>query len=228
MTALNALTALCPPPAGLPSAPDWSQVEGMLGTSLPQDYKELITAYGPGRFCGFITLYQPRSPNIWTNLTGPLPARLRGQIEEVRQASRHSQPLPHSPEHLFAMGVTDNGDHLFWVTQPADAPDQWAIAVNEALRAPWFTYNGSLTEFLVSVLSGTTRVPMFPKDLLHHGPTFTPSTPRSTPLATAATWKAPVSTRTIRNWANANGFDLPERGRIPFDVVEAWRRANPS
>ncbi|MFG2840781.1 histone-like nucleoid-structuring protein Lsr2 [Streptomyces zaomyceticus] len=39
---------------------------------------------------------------------------------------------------------------------------------------------------------------------------------------------APVSTRTIREWANAHGFELPERGRIPYDVVEAWRHENPS
>ncbi|MEV4943848.1 Lsr2 family DNA-binding protein [Streptomyces zaomyceticus] len=227
MTALHALTALCPPPAVPPPAPDWSQVEDAWGTSLPQDYKELVTAYGPGRFCGFITLYQPHSPSAWIDLTGPLPARLRGQIEEVRQAARHPWPLPHSPENLFAMGVTDNGDYLFWVTQPAETPDQWTVAVNEALRAPWFSYTGSLTEFLVGVLGGTTRVPMFPRDLLRHGPTFTPSTPRSTSLETT-TRMAPVSTRTIREWADANGFDLPERGRIPYDVVEAWRHENPS
>ncbi|MFG2899775.1 histone-like nucleoid-structuring protein Lsr2 [Streptomyces zaomyceticus] len=227
MTALNALTALCPPPAVPPSAPDWSEVEDTLGTRLPEDYEELITTYGPGRFCGFITLYQPHSASAWINLTGPLPARLRGQIEEVRQASRHPWPLPHSPENLFAMGVTDNGDYLFWVTQPSDDPDRWTVAVNEALRAPWFSYNGSLTEFLVGVLGGTKRVPMFPRDLLRKGPTFTPSTPRSTPLETA-TGMAPVSTRTIREWANAHGFDLPERGRIPYDVVEAWRHENPS
>lgn len=61
------------------------------------------------------------------------------------------------------MGVTGNGDYLFWVTQPSGAPDHWTIAVNEALRAPWFTYNGTVTEFLVDVLSATVRIPMFPQ-----------------------------------------------------------------
>ncbi|GEB57186.1 Lsr2 family DNA-binding protein [Streptomyces gardneri] len=226
MTALTALTALCPPPAVVPSAPDWLQVEETLGTGLPQDYKELITTYGPGQFCGFITLYQPHAPSEWADLTGPMPARLRGQIEEVRQAARHPWPLPYSPENLFAMGVTGNGDYLFWVTQPASAPDEWTVAVNEALRAPWFTYNGSLTEFLVSVLRGTTSVPFFPKDLLEHAPAFTPSTLQSSTPATAA--QTSVSTRTIRDWATANGYDLPERGRIPIDIIEAWKQDNPS
>ncbi|MEU6170016.1 Lsr2 family DNA-binding protein [Streptomyces tanashiensis] len=226
MTSLTALTGLCPPPAVVPPAPDWPQVEDTLGTDLPQDYKDLITTYGPGQFCGFITLYQPHAPSEWADLTGPMPARLRGQIEEVRQAARNPWQLPHSPENLLAMGVTGNGDYLFWVTQPADTPNEWTVAVNEALRAPWFTYKGSLTEFLVSVLSGTASVPMFPKDLLDRTPAFTPSTlESSTPVAAART---PVSTRAIRDWANANGYDLPERGRIPIEIIEAWKQENPS
>ncbi|MEU2510139.1 SMI1/KNR4 family protein [Streptomyces sp. NPDC007863] len=184
MPPLTALTALCRPPAVVPPAPNWPQVEDTLGKALPQDYKELITTYGPGQFCGFITLYQPHAPSEWADLTGPMPACLRGQIEEVQRAARHPWPLPHSPENLFPMGVTGNGGYLFWITQPADTPDEWTIAVNEALRAPWFTYNGSLTAFLVSVLSRTTRVPMFPKDLLDHGPVFAPSAlESSTPAA---------------------------------------------
>ncbi|MFD6344724.1 hypothetical protein ACFWF9_08360 [Streptomyces roseolus] len=46
------------------------------------------------------------------------------RIEEVRQAALHPWRLLHSPESLLAMGVTGNGDYLFWVTQPADAPDE--------------------------------------------------------------------------------------------------------
>ncbi|MFF3842521.1 histone-like nucleoid-structuring protein Lsr2 [Streptomyces sp. NPDC001930] len=226
MTALTALTTLCPPPPAAPPAPDWSRIEDELGMNLPQDYKQLVATYGPGQFCGFITLYQPHAPSEWADLTGPMPVRLRSQIEEVRQAARHPWALPHSLENLFAMGVTGNGDYLFWVTQPAGTPEEWNVAVNEALRAPWFTYIGSLTEFLVTALSGTTRIPMFPKDLLDNGATFTPATLRSTAPAEAA-WTS-VSTRTIRDWANANGYDLPERGRIPSEVMQAWEQENSS
>ncbi|MFI8252041.1 Lsr2 family DNA-binding protein [Streptomyces filamentosus] len=224
MTALTALTGLCPPPAAVRPSPDWLRVESMLGKGLPQDYKELVTAYGPGQFSGFITLYQPHAPSEWTDLTGPMPARLRGQIEEVRRAARRPWRLPHSPEDLLAMGVTDNGDHLFWVTRPAGTPDEWPVAVSEALGAPWFTYDGSLTEFLVSVLSGTTSVPVFPEDLLDHAPVFTPSALASG--TSAADALPPVSTRVIRDWANAHGYDLPDRGRVPIEIAEAWRRAN--
>ncbi|MFC8269186.1 histone-like nucleoid-structuring protein Lsr2 [Streptomyces cinereoruber] len=226
MTDLAALTALCPPPTAVPPAPDWAEVEEALGTGLPRDYKELVAAYGPGRFCGFVTLYRPHAPNRWTDLTGPVPTRLRGGIEEVRQAARTPRPLPCSPEDLLAVGVTDNGDHLFWVTRPAGAPDEWTIAVSESLGAPWFVHDGTLTAFLVGVLGGSVDVPLFPRDLLEHGPAFVPSTSRS--RAQVVVSEAPVSTRAVRDWANANGYDLPERGRVPIEVVEAWKRGNRS
>ncbi|MFD9034154.1 histone-like nucleoid-structuring protein Lsr2 [Streptomyces sp. NPDC059567] len=227
MSALTALTTLSPPPASVPPPPDWSRVEATLGMELPEDYKQVIATYGPGQFCNFITLYQPHAASEWADLTGPMPTRLREQIEEVRQAARHPWPLPHDPQNLFAMGVTGNGDYLFWITQPSSAPDDWTVTVNEALRAPWFTYNGTLTEFLVAVLSGTTEVPLFPKDLLEGGTAFTPSSLRSTAPAASPT-RGPVNTSTIRAWARANGYDLPERGRIPSEIIQAWEHANPS
>ncbi|MCQ6556847.1 hypothetical protein NPS70_27205 [Streptomyces sp. C10-9-1] len=83
------------------------------------------------------------------------------------------------------MGVTGNGDYLFWVTQLSGAPDHWTISVSEALRAPWFTYNGTVTAFLVDVLSATVRIPMFLPGLLDGGIAFTPAQLQSTAPTTA-------------------------------------------
>ncbi|WP_330334492.1 Lsr2 family protein [Streptomyces sp. NBC_00536] len=229
LAALAALTALCPPPESVPPAPDWNQVERELGMRLPQDYKELVATYGPGQFCGFISLHQPYGAGEWTDLTGPLPARLREQIEQVRHSTRTPWPLPHDPQHLFAMGTTANGDYLFWVTQPDTTPDAWAVAVNEALRAPWFTYPGTLTDFLLAILTGTTQVPIFPTDLLTTGTAFIPAAVRDTPAPQhPPRGPANTNTNTIRTWARANGHDLPHRGRIPLDILHAWEAANPT
>ncbi|MGW8355673.1 Lsr2 family DNA-binding protein [Streptomyces wedmorensis] len=85
-----------------------------------------------------------------------------------------------------------------------------------------------MTDFLVNVLRGATSISMFPKDLLDHGPAFTPSTLESSTPAAAA--RTSVSTRTIRDRANANananGYDLPERGRIPIEIIEAWKHGS--
>ncbi|MFD3993160.1 histone-like nucleoid-structuring protein Lsr2 [Streptomyces sp. NPDC058548] len=229
LTGLAALAALCPPPDVVPPAPDWSLAEGVLGMSLPRDYKELVAAYGPGQFCRFLTLYQPGALSEWVDLTGPMPALLREQLDAGRSTDAHRRGAPPcGTEDLLAMGVTGNGHYLFWDTRPRDAPDRWTVAVTERLGAPWFTYSGSVTAFLVDVLGRTLHVPLFPRDLLCYGPTFTPSALRSRVSVTTPSTKAPVSTSTIRTWARANGYDLPDRGRVPFAVFEAWEAATQS
>ncbi|MEU3774274.1 hypothetical protein AB0F11_13915 [Streptomyces sp. NPDC032472] len=65
-----------------------------------------------------------------------------------------------------------------------------------------------------SVLAGRTRVPLFPKSLTEQTPQFTPShpvlyKPAPTPDQT------PTDTNAIRIWAQANGYSVPPRGRIP-------------
>ncbi|MDR2281383.1 MAG: Lsr2 family protein, partial [Gordonia sp. (in: high G+C Gram-positive bacteria)] len=35
-----------------------------------------------------------------------------------------------------------------------------------------------------------------------------------------------ANTRVIREWANANGFTVSDRGRIPADVLAAYEAAN--
>ena len=45
--------------------------------------------------------------------------------------------------------------------------------------------------------------------------------------AAAGTGARPAAnTRVIREWANANGFTVSDRGRIPADVLAAYEAAN--
>ncbi|MFF0449824.1 histone-like nucleoid-structuring protein Lsr2 [Streptomyces sp. NPDC004609] len=222
MTALAALTRLCPPPETSPRPVDWDEAEAHLGIRLPGDYKRLAALYGPGVFAGYIHVFHPHGATEWVDLTGPVPARARAQLQRDLDGGTH--PVPHDPRRLFAMAGTDNGERLFWITDPQDAPDAWRITVNEARGPRWFTFDGTVTEFLLAVLSGETTVPQFPKDLLDQATRFTPSqpVPRTPPQPPA---RPPASTAAVREWARANGYDLPARGRIPAEILEAWDRA---
>lgn len=224
MTDLTDLTRLCPPPAAPQPPIDWSAVEAELGMRLPEDYKQLAAAYGPGTYGDYINIYHPRANTPWVNLTGPMPARIRGHLRRDYDEGTH--PVPYDPEQLFAVGVTTNGEYLFWIAEAQDAPDSWRVAVNEARSPLWYTYDGTLTAFLASVLSGETSVPQFPKDLLDPPIAFAPSTApavdHSEPPARPA-----VGTDAIRAWARANGYEVRPHGRIPADVLDAWERANP-
>ncbi|MFI5666359.1 histone-like nucleoid-structuring protein Lsr2 [Streptomyces sp. NPDC051704] len=222
MTDLSALTRICPAPrAAMHIA--WEHVESALGMALPTGYKQLAEHYGPGAFCDYIHVHHPHGPTEFVHLTGPVPARVRAYLRKDFDQGTH--PVPYDPEQLFAIGATDNGERIFWITDPAREPDRWRIAVSEARGPHWFTFDGTLTDFLASVLSGQTEVPQFPRDLLAGGPSFTPAHP--------VLWKpepiphqAPVDTAALRAWARANDYDVPPRGRIPAEVREAWERHN--
>ncbi|MEU7281734.1 histone-like nucleoid-structuring protein Lsr2 [Streptomyces sp. NPDC045431] len=229
MTGLNDLTRLCPPPRTT-QAIDWQAVETLLGMRLPADYKQLASAYGPGAFCDFLHLYHPHAPTPWVNLTGPMPAALREQLREDCNEGVH--PVPHDPEHLFAIGVTDNGEYLFWVTGSGSGadPDSWRVAVNEARGTRWHTYDGNLTGFLADVLGGRTTIPQFPDGLLDHGVAFRPSpqpAENTTIQPSRSATGGAVDTKAVRSWARANGYQLPDRGRIPAPVITAYKEANP-
>ncbi|WP_327278951.1 MULTISPECIES: histone-like nucleoid-structuring protein Lsr2 [unclassified Streptomyces] len=226
MTDINLLVQLCPPPSGPIPAIDWDTVEATLGMRLPQDYKQLAATYGPGAFYDYLHLYHPAGVTEYVDITGPMPARIRSHLQ--RDYDQGTHPVPYDPQHLFAIGGTDNGEYLFWITDPQDAPDTWRIAVNEARGPRWFTFDGSLTEFLTRVLSGQTSVPQFPDDLLEGHTAFVPSVPTGYQPMPPTAARPPVDLDTIRKWARANGYQVPFRGRIPADIREAWERANPS
>ncbi|MFI5983770.1 SMI1/KNR4 family protein [Streptomyces sp. NPDC051555] len=231
--AVEALVRLCPPPAAPtpPSATDWAAKEGELGFRLPDDYKRLCDAYGPGSFGDFIGIRHPLGATDWMSLTGPMATIVERQLEVDRAGGTL---VPHDPRRLFAVGVTDNGQYLFWVTEPQDAPDRWRIVVHDARGPRWFSFDGGLVAFLAAVLGGRTRVPLFPDGLLDEGVCFTPSPelrpgdePRIVTVTGTARHGRTLSTDALRVWARANGYELPPRGRIPLRVRTAWERAHP-
>nr|WP_203674808.1 MULTISPECIES: histone-like nucleoid-structuring protein Lsr2 [unclassified Streptomyces] len=192
---------------------------------LPGDYKELASSYGPGAFCGFIHLYHPLGFTEWVNLTGPMPARIRGQLQQER--GRAGYPVPYDPRDLFAMGVTDNGEYLFWVGGPETESADWHIAVNEARGPGWYHFEGNLTRFLFEVLSGHTKIPLFPDGLLYEGVSFSPASAPRHQLRPPAPDRI-IAPQAVRLWARANGYQVPDHGRIPAQITNAWEENNPT
>ncbi|MGW9068566.1 Lsr2 family DNA-binding protein [Streptomyces yangpuensis] len=225
MSDLNALIRLCPPPQPQPAPIDWGDVEAELGMRLPEDYKKLASVYGPGSYGGdHISIYHPHGVTLHVNLTGPMPERIREYLQnDYDQGTFH---VEHNPQHLFAIGGTEGGQKLFWITEPQNEPDAWRITANQDKGPLWFTYDGNLTAFLVAVLSGQLDIPQFHN--LHGLPAdFTPGVPPAFEVGDPP-MSAPDNTEDIRDWARANGFQVPPRGRIPREVREAWEQAHPA
>ncbi|MFE2562053.1 histone-like nucleoid-structuring protein Lsr2 [Streptomyces sp. NPDC059352] len=224
MTSIDRLISLCPPPPIAPPT-DWPAVERLLGMRLPADYKQISDTYGPGTFCGFLHLYHPHAHTSWTSLIGPMPSTIRTQLQ--REHEQGASPLPVGPQDLFPMAVTDNGEYLFWVTRSGVSPDEWTVAASQARSFQWYTYDGDLAGFLTAVLSGQEIVSLFPDSLLDHGAFFTPRAPAAHLTAVQPEQSsAMASSSDIRAWASDHGYEVPVRGRIPVEILDAWQQAS--
>ncbi|MEU4164180.1 SMI1/KNR4 family protein [Actinoplanes sp. NPDC026670] len=158
------LIELCPPPSRDGRADlDWPAFESRFGRSLPGDYREICTEYGPGQFGEFIFIYLPESDSV----TQRIEIQSREASQDLRDLPEEDNlfDFPFSSEDLLLCGVTDNGDFIWWVTGSED-PDKWTVVVTEAGFGEWFHFEGGLADFLYAVLSGAVEVPLFPDDLL--------------------------------------------------------------
>ncbi|HAS1154445.1 TPA: SMI1/KNR4 family protein, partial [Enterobacter cloacae] len=65
---------------------------------------------------------------------------------------------------FIPLGVTDNGDYLFWVANSRDNSELWTVAIIAA-RSPEVEYfDGGLTDFLERLLRNKIRCKSFPDD----------------------------------------------------------------
>lgn len=231
MNDLERLKDLCPPPPGhTPPTVNWHDIEQNLGHPLPDDYKQLVETYGPGRFMDFVGVYQPDCPYIALDLVQ--------QNRDVHtQLARHQeiirQPLPHPPQELQPAGVTENGDYLFWLKNDPQQPDSWTITVAGLKDDQWFHFDGNLTTFLIALSRQEIEASVFPDSLLQQSPSFTPHTESPEEIEKANRSRSPVAadpvqSQDIREWAWRNGYDVPERGRIPAAVRKAYDAAHHS
>ena len=164
---LDALVRLMPLPAEPldPGKPDgWQSIELQVGLRLPSDYKAFIAAYGSGSVAEFLGVFNPFSDNPHVRL--PEAAAANHEIyREIRTSEHIPFPIHPEPGGLFSWGQTDNGDVMFWVTDPPDEPDRWAIAISEVRGPGWFRHPGPLVRFLREWLTGDAIVPFLPDDL---------------------------------------------------------------
>ncbi|MET9680193.1 SMI1/KNR4 family protein [Streptomyces coeruleorubidus] len=169
MTARDELLRIVPPPGGVEVHVDWADVGEALGVALPDDYKWLVERYGPGSCDDFLHIFQPESPFSMTRL---LDSSERA-AEVLHQARERSVNIPYETDELLAVGATDNGDTIYWVTRPEDEPSSWTITVNGARNMKWPHFEGGLVELLAAVMSGARRVDVFPQ-VFPRKPVFSP------------------------------------------------------
>jgi hypothetical protein len=170
---ISDLTAAVPPPHEPAYEPaDWDTLERELGTPLPADYKQAVAAYGDGCFGDFIHLYQPTASNPDHDLL----RRRQMDLGALRVLQRDfPEDVPYQltdPAELLPVGLSDNGDVIYWHIHDPKNPDGWTIVVNDSREPEWSTFPGGITQFLAQVLTGRTRISVFPTKFPHRGATF--------------------------------------------------------
>ena len=166
------------PPPGSTGRPaiGWLEVEAAAGTPLPPDYRAFVEAYGPGAVDGFLWVLHPATANAHLSLQEAIGGR-HSQLWALRTLREGGEEIPYpiypEPGGLLPWGITDNGDVCYWHTASAD-PAAWTVAANESRGPEWDDFRGTMVEFLVGVLSGRHRCPVFPEDFPSHIPTFRP------------------------------------------------------
>jgi hypothetical protein len=171
---LSQLVALVtPPPRPTASPPDWAVVEEELSCRLPDDYKELVATYGPGKFDEFLHIYQPSYRYSEVDLTKQAAVSLQALRTLRAMGSTIPFNIDRSPE-LLSFGRDDNGDILFWRRREFDNPATWTVAVKDARADEWFEFAGGVTDFLHAVFSRQVVVPLYPDDFPSDEPFFEP------------------------------------------------------
>jgi hypothetical protein len=170
---------LAPPkqPVEAPSEADLALVESLLSTALPADYKRLLALYGTGMITGHLHVMNPRSTLV------PWYPRLRGALGALCSARRqrsstgdelNAVPYPLFPEAggLLPWGFTTNGDSLCWLTK--GRPEAWTV-VAETRAWRYAVFPGSMSEFLLAILSGRLSWGVYEAGDTVPRPTFTPA-----------------------------------------------------
>jgi hypothetical protein len=158
---LEALTRLMSPPDEPldPGEPDaWPAIELQLGLRLPSDYKAFIATYGSGAIADFINVFNPFSENPHVRLVDAAES-VAATYREIRAFEHIPFPIHPEPGGLLPWGSSDNGDVLFWVADPPDAPDEWSIAVSEVRGPGWYRHPGPLVRFHREWLTGVAPIP---------------------------------------------------------------------
>ncbi|GAA2411522.1 hypothetical protein GCM10010420_45570 [Streptomyces glaucosporus] len=152
---IDRLTRIVPPP-GSPTGKDGSSHRQDLGFSLPEDYERLVEIYGGSRWDDYLYILEPGCPNSHYDMVTW--EREQSEIlEEDWQFEEKPAQLRPKGSRLVPWATTDNGEVLFWLLLPGQAPEDWTVMIREARGEGWEHFRMGCVDFLVAALTGEVR-----------------------------------------------------------------------
>lgn len=163
MTFKELLSIMAPPQKPIDSGAGKAWPEIKSGLPFPSDYIEFINAYGSGRIADFIVVFNPFSNEQDINFFEQFKLIL-GDLDELNKSDPdyYTYPVFSMSGGLIPIGVTDNGDYIFWAAKSGEHSDLWRVAI-VAARSPEVEYlNTGLVSTLAGLLAGTIKPTSFP------------------------------------------------------------------
>ncbi|RSS26108.1 SMI1/KNR4 family protein [Streptomyces sp. WAC05458] len=150
---------LGPPLLGGDLVSDWRDVEERSLVTLPGDYKEFISAYGPGVINGQLYVFHPKGESGGEGLRlEVLWEQAANTYSELARESPDLYPYPVHPEPGGCIPVARSisGNHVF-LAPPVDRGQQWSVIVE---MGGWARFPMSFTDFLWKVLHDELEIPL--------------------------------------------------------------------
>ncbi|MGC5258124.1 hypothetical protein ACPXCG_17415 [Gordonia sp. DT218] len=185
MSGCRDLLALVPPPAdGGQSQVDWEDFRQTTGFEAPADYRQIVTEYGVGQFCGEFYVFAPGGPEgqdivdeYQTSMDIIADPGWQEFVDEIGEGwlepdgSRHPVDLRQDPPPFAPWGGGSAGGYGYW-HKIGDDPDRWPVAYTD-LADVWLYDRDGLASFLVNALTGRYPADKIDPSVTDGAPEFT-------------------------------------------------------
>ena len=161
------LAILIPPPTdGVTVAVDWASTADRLGFTPPEDYRQIVSAYGPGLFCGDISVWIPDADATeHEDLFNCIPDA-HDTLEEwrehfTRDATQWVDPdgvrqpvvLGDPPIPFTAWGGSSSGAYCYWY-RVGDDPNKWPVVSADLRDDVYLFHRGGMAAFIIAYVTG--------------------------------------------------------------------------
>ncbi|MCO1574158.1 SMI1/KNR4 family protein [Crossiella sp. SN42] len=133
----------------------WQAVEQALAVRLPDDYKRFMANFPSGTFRGLIGINNPiESEPAWVSFHWEFFDTL-DRVRGWRDHEPERVPYPIFPESggVIPWGDTNANHEFFWLPR-SENPDEWSVVFSTADFERWGEYHGTMSEFVLGLVSG--------------------------------------------------------------------------
>ena len=163
---IESLKALVPPSGYTARGWTWPQVEESIGLTLPDDFKQIVTCYGPGIWADWIILVTPQasdSPYELVSYASSILEGERGFLSDLT-AEQRAEEFPYTlfpePGGLYPFGYSGGGDNFYWRT--AGHPNDWPVVLNYSRDTATTEFPFGIGRLLEGYLRRELGEPAFP------------------------------------------------------------------